>query len=856
MGYDEIYETYMEVSEEHIDRPLFNHSTQSSEETIEDIKNNKLVIYTAFTGDYDTLKHPDVIDDNCDYICFTDNPDLESDLWKIIPMEESILDNNRKAKQYKLLPHKYLKDYKYSFWLDGTFKIKGSIREYIYKNIRANSNMLVVVHTERDCVYEEYKASKIIPRYPRAVMEEQIEHYRSEGFPEHYGLGVMGALFRQHNHPEVIKVMDDWWDENIKYTNQDQLSFAYVCWKNDFHPSVSRIYYWDNEYWAKEGQNYHHKVILTTPITSDNLRAKIGVDVENMELEDTIELSREELYLLVNDVKGMAGYRIDTAGRIGFLRNEYNEFINSNSMKVTKPLRAGGDLARKVKRNPFLRSLKSSKTGAFTEIDEYNAIKNLGLLDEAKYNQMHPSPNAILHFIEHGSKTDSIDDKVKYINPIFDLYYYISVNDVGDSDPVLHYVNHGFKDKLNINRKYPNFVTNLNDNLTLQLDNFANKRIETELKNNKYITDSNVLIDYIVTNREFKTDTIKVGVFLEDNFDNMNACPYIRIHAPFSKLSESNDYHFFIYGQEIMPLLDTDNMINAHIFDVIVIQRVNPYSNNILKKAKKHNIKVVYESDDDFLDISPENPSYNYILGNFDNILKLVNNSDKLVVSTDELKNRFNKLGLENVEIIRNYYVEDALPLKPFTFRGNETVKIGYFGTLTHDNDLELIHNVILRLKDMFSKKGVSVIFEIAGASIDDSIDWFNVRKIPYYPMSLHTFYDWLGKNSDWDIGIIPLVDNNFNRCKSELKYIEFSALGVPVVASNINVYNEAIVDGVNGYLASNEDEWVDKLSILIEDPILRNGMVNNAHEDILKNYSLKSRANQWDEIFKNLVKD
>ena len=408
---------------------------------------------------------------------------------------------------------------------------------------------------------------------------------------------------------------------------------------------------------------------------------------------------------------------------------------------------------------------------------------------------------------------------------------------------------------MSINRKYPSFITNLNENIASQLDRFANTRIENELKNNKYITDSNVLIDYIVTNKEFKTDTIKVGVFLEDNFDNMNACPYIRIHAPFSKLSKSNDYHFFIYGQEIMPLLDTDNMINAHIFDVIVIQRVNPYSNTILKKAKKHNIKVVYESDDDFLDISHDNPSYNYILGNFDHILKLVNNSDKLVVSTNELKNRFNKLGLDNVEVIKNYYVEDVLPLKPFTFRGEDHVKIGYFGTLTHDNDLELIHNVIVRVKDIFSKKGVSVIFEIAGASIDDSVDWFNVRKIPYYPMSLRTFYEWLGKNSDWDVGIIPLADNNFNRCKSELKYIEFSALGVPVVASNINVYSEAIVDGVTGYLASNEEEWIDKLSILIEDHILRNGMVNNAHEDILKNYSLKSRVNQWDEIFKSLTK-
>ena len=88
----------------------------------------------------------------------------------------------------------------------------------------------------------------------------------------------------------------------------------------------------------------------------------------------------------------------------------------------------------------------------------------------------------------------------------------------------------------------------------MQLAEFSNKRIKEELDSNYYITDSNVLIDYIVSKKEFKTDTIKVGVFLEDNFDNMNACPFIRIHTPFSNLSEKGDYHFFIYGQEIMPL--------------------------------------------------------------------------------------------------------------------------------------------------------------------------------------------------------------------------------------------------------------------------------------------------------------
>ena len=82
------------------------------------------------------------------------------------------------------------------------------------------------------------------------------------------------------------------------------------------------------------------------------------------------------------------------------------------------------------------------------------------------------------------------------------------------------------------------------------------------------------------------------------------------------------------------------------------------------------------------------------------------------------------------------------------------------------------------------------------------------------------------------------------------------STLGVPVIASRIDSYEEAIEDGVNGFLATSEDEWVSKLITLIKDPVLRNGMVNNAHDNILKNYSLKSRVEQWDAVFKSLIND
>lgn len=264
---------------------------------IEDIKNSKIVIYTAFTGNYDNLKNPEFIDDNCDYVCFTDNPAVQSDIWKIIPMEESNLDNNRKAKRYKVLPHKYLSQYKYSFWIDSSFKITGSIREYIYKYVK--NPMLNIIHDQRTCIYDEAIFSASIARYPTETLIEQIEAYESKGMPHDYGLVSCGITFRQHNNPKIIKIMEDWWSEILKYTNQDQVSFIYSCWKNDFHPSISSEYTWENKYWNKGKGNYHN-IEMEDSLTSYNIMK----EVKSKELSVS-DLNPNEVQLLYNDLSNL-----------------------------------------------------------------------------------------------------------------------------------------------------------------------------------------------------------------------------------------------------------------------------------------------------------------------------------------------------------------------------------------------------------------------------------------------------------------------------------------------------------------------------------------------------------------------
>ena len=317
---------------------LFNPSLEVDDELKDDVEDNELVVYTAFTGDYDSLKEPEFIDKNTRYVCFTQNPKLKSDTWEIIEMEDSTLDDNRIAKQYRVFPNKYFPDYKYSFWLDASLKIVGSVREYVSKYI--NSPMLVVVHPERDCIFDEANSSIQFPKYSNYSILNQVDVYKKEGMPFNYGLFATGGIFRQHNNPVIVDLMDKWWEEIIRYTNQDQLSLPFLMWKYDFHPSVASEYIWINEYWRVDSK-YHHNFQKDDYITSKNLIKSLEGNIREKNT-----LTMEEINLLFNDIDALR----DEAEALNQVRDYWDRQINgvrdSFSWKLTskfRKLRNNGD---------------------------------------------------------------------------------------------------------------------------------------------------------------------------------------------------------------------------------------------------------------------------------------------------------------------------------------------------------------------------------------------------------------------------------------------------------------------------------------------------------------------------------
>jgi glycosyltransferase involved in cell wall biosynthesis len=157
---------------------------------------------------------------------------------------------------------------------------------------------------------------------------------------------------------------------------------------------------------------------------------------------------------------------------------------------------------------------------------------------------------------------------------------------------------------------------------------------------------------------------------------------------------------------------------------------------------------------------------------------------------------------------------------------------VGWIGSPTTSAYLRLLERVMPRVaaKHRFQLRvsGADRAVQFAGVNTEN-IEWALDREVDLF--------------NTCDIGIYPLADDEWARGKCGFKAIQFMAAGVPVVAAAVGVNREIIEDGVNGFLAATEDEWVEKLGRLVEDAALRRRFAEAGRRTIEGGYSVKVNA-------------
>ena len=252
---------------------------------------------------------------------------------------------------------------------------------------------------------------------------------------------------------------------------------------------------------------------------------------------------------------------------------------------------------------------------------------------------------------------------------------------------------------------------------------------------------------------------------------------------------------------------------------------------------------IIYDLDDAIYlkGTSPVN-KLAYFLKSSSKIPKIISKSSYVIVCNEYLEDYAKKFN-QNVKMIPTVVNTDKFTVKDHSIQ-NEKLVIGWIGSHSTACYLAQLTEVFKKIAEKYK-----FTLKIIGS---DKRDYFPGIDVIYDDWSLEKdVLDFHGL----DIGIYPLPDNEWVKGKTGFKTVQYMSVGVPCVASRIGKNINIITDGVDGYLASSQDEWIKKLSLLIENSEFRKTMGLAGRKTVEDRYSLSINAPKYLEVFDRVCK-
>lgn len=278
---------------------------------------------------------------------------------------------------------------------------------------------------------------------------------------------------------------------------------------------------------------------------------------------------------------------------------------------------------------------------------------------------------------------------------------------------------------------------------------------------------------------------------------------------------------------------------------VVFCRYSGPHAINLLNYCKASNTPSMYCIDDDILNVPIELGQQKFDYHNHPLRLQavryLLDNVDLVYCSNSRLKFRLSELGVSG-----NLQTGDIFCAgEPILMAELRSVKtIGYMG-FDHAHDFEVALPGLINVL----RKYPALRFELFGkipkpAALDEFGD--RVMVLPVVPDYDEFLTALAGRR--WDIGICPLAHTEFNKVKNVNKWIEYSAVGAAVIATEGMIYDECCSNGCG--LLVNASEWEDSLSALVGDPQRRFELVQMAQRSLIQHYSVGQLQSQIIDMF------
>jgi glycosyltransferase involved in cell wall biosynthesis len=258
---------------------------------------------------------------------------------------------------------------------------------------------------------------------------------------------------------------------------------------------------------------------------------------------------------------------------------------------------------------------------------------------------------------------------------------------------------------------------------------------------------------------------------------------------------------------------------------------------------------MLVEIDDDIFNVNPENlGSYGYFPNSDAEFYaeQQLRNAHGVICSTSWLAKQMTKYNPCTLVIPNSidFKLWDNLK-KP---QRHKTIRIGWSGSDSHDEDLKIIKQIVPEVL----RKHKDVEFYFLGGfpkGLEPHKRLINIRKwadILSYPQVL--------KDQGFDIGLAPLKDNLFNRSKSNLRYLEYSALKIPTISSPVEPFDH-IEHNITGIKAQEPSEWIQAIDALIKDKEYRRSVGFNAYNYIKEHNNAEFNAKKYVNLLQDIHK-
>lgn len=161
-----------------------------------------------------------------------------------------------------------------------------------------------------------------------------------------------------------------------------------------------------------------------------------------------------------------------------------------------------------------------------------------------------------------------------------------------------------------------------------------------------------------------------------------------------------------------------------------------------------------------------------------------------------------------------------------------DKVIVGWIGSNTTAPYLQMIEPALQEVEARYPQVELRI---VGGSHQPDGLSRVSLRRwgLESELRELHGF----------DIGIMPMPDTEWTRGKCGFKALFYMGVGLPSVSSPVGITTDIVQDGVNGYLASTTEEWVERLSLLVENTDLRRQIGQAGRQTVEEKYSLRSQS-------------